>query len=72
MPGFTESQLLPYLLLSDLNVTINLWRYCWLFGRQYSDNTVANWEGYAHLNNTKHLNTLLKHILVIVRSLNLL
>lgn len=71
MPGFIESEILPYLPFSNSNVTLNLWRYCWLFGRQYSNTNVASWEGYAHLNNTKHFYTLLKHILVIVRSLDL-
>lgn len=48
--------------------TLEVW---WLFGRQYSNSKVASWEGYTNLDNTKHFHALLKHILVIVRSLDL-
>lgn len=34
-------------------------------------NKVCCWEGYTHHGNRKHFYTLLKHILVIVRSLDL-
>lgn len=71
MLGFIRRETLPYLVFSNCDVALKLWRFSWLFGRQSSNNKVPSWEGYAHFNNTKHFYALLKHILVIVRSLNL-
>lgn len=69
-----ESEILPYFYLSlILNVTINL---CGgivvFFGRQHSNNEVAGWERLRSPQQHKtNFYLLLKHILVIVRSLDL-
>lgn len=71
MPGFIESETLPCLVFSNLNVTLNFGGIVgYLEG---STLTVKSLAGKAMLTSTTQniFYTLLKHILVIVRSLDL-